>query len=30
MSGTGTLLRFYLRRDRIMLAAWIFGGVMLY
>ncbi len=30
MTGVRTLLRFYLRRDRIMLAAWIFGGVMLY
>ncbi len=30
MTGVLTLLRLYLRRDRIMLPAWIFGGVMLY
>ncbi len=30
MTGVRTLLRFNLRRDRIMLPAWIFGGVMLY
>lgn len=28
--GTRTLLRFYLRRDRIMLACWIAGGFLLY
>jgi ABC-2 type transport system permease protein len=30
MTGVRTLLRLYLRRDRIMLPAWILGGVVLY
>jgi ABC-2 type transport system permease protein len=30
MSGVRTLVRLYLRRDRIMLPAWILGGVLLY
>ncbi|GAA3516569.1 exporter of polyketide antibiotics [Aeromicrobium panaciterrae] len=30
MTGVRTLLRLYLRRDRIMLPAWILGGMLLY
>lgn len=30
MTGARTLLRLYLRQDRIMLPAWILGGVLLY
>lgn len=30
LTGTGTLVRFFLRRDRFRLAAWITGGVALY
>ncbi len=30
MTGSITLLRLYLRQDRIMLLAWILGGVLLY
>lgn len=30
MSGTGTLLRFFVRRDRWMVLWWVLGGVLLY
>lgn len=30
MTGTRTLLRLYLRQDRIMVPTWILGGVLLY
>jgi ABC-2 type transport system permease protein len=30
LTGTGRLLRFYLRRDRLMLVWWVLGSVLLY